>query len=278
MSQHPVASPADHRKSAAFAVVAAGRRTWAVASIHGEVERLAVLHDRLAVRITPADNLIYLGNLLGRGPAIAATMHELLLFRRAVLARHIVTGCGDIVFLRGSQEEMWHKLLQLQFAANPTEVFEWLVSRGVGATIEAYGGSIEEGRTAARRGALALSRWTNGLRAAVRSRDGHERLLSSLKRAAFTADDAMLFVSAGVDPKRSLAQQADAFWWGSARFEPGRSRLPPFRHIVRGFDPQHRGLEIGASVTSLDGGCGFGGPLVAGCFEADGTLIYTIEA
>ena len=32
------------------------------------------------------------------------------------------TFLGDIVFLRGSQEEMWQKLLELQFAPNPREV------------------------------------------------------------------------------------------------------------------------------------------------------------
>jgi serine/threonine protein phosphatase 1 len=278
LSEQHAAPDIQALKPAAFAALPAGRRTWAVASIHGEAERLAVLHDRLAVRIAPADNLVYLGNLLGRGPAVAATMHELLVFRRAVLARHIVPGSGEIVFLRGSQEEMWHKLLQMQFAANPPQVFEWLVSRGVGASIEAYQGSIEDGRTAARRGAVALSRWTNGLRAAVRARDGHERLLSGLKRAAYTADEKLLFVSTGVDPGRPLAQQTDVFWWGNARFEAAPHAFPPFRRVVRGFDPQHRGVQVSAFITSLDGGCGFGGPLVAGCFDADGQLTDCIEA
>jgi serine/threonine protein phosphatase 1 len=31
-------------------------------------------------------------------------------------------------------------------------------------------------------------------------------------------------------------------------------------------------------VASIDGGCGFGGPLVAACFDAAGRLIDTIEA
>ncbi len=264
--------------SETLAILPAGRLTWAIGSIHGEAERLVALHDAIARRIEPDDNLVYLGNMLGRGRHVAATVHELLLFRRAVLARQLSEGCGAIVFLRGSQEEMWHKLLQLQFAPNPQEVFDWMVERGIGATIEAYGGSIPEGRSAAKRGAFVLSQWTNRLRAAVRAIDGHDRLISTLKRAAYTADGAALFVNAGVDPGRPLGQQSDALWWGSRSFERDEAAYGGFRSIVRGFDPQHGGTVIRAHMISLDGGCGFSGTLIAGCIDAEGRLIETIEA
>jgi hypothetical protein len=251
--------------------------TWAIGSIHGEAERLVALHDALARRIEPEDNLVYLGNMLGRGLHVAATVHELLLFRRAVLARQLADHCGAIVYLRGSQEEMWHKLLQLQFAPNPAEVFDWMVDRGIGATIEAYGSNIAEGRSASRRGAFVLSQWTNRLRAAVRAVDGHDRLISALKRAACTADHAVLFVSAGLDPGRPLAQQTDALWWGSRSFERDDAAYADFRSVVRGFDPQHRGTVIRTHTISLDGGCGFSGTLIAGCIDGEGRLIETIE-
>ena len=264
--------------SETLAVLPPGRLTWAIGSIHGEAERLVALHDALARRITPDDNLVYLGNILGRGRHVAATVHEVLLFRRAVLARQLSEDCGAIVFLRGNQEEMLHKLLQLQFAPNPAEVFDWMIDRGIGTTIEAYGGSIAEGRSASKRGAFVLSQWTNRLRAAIRAVDGHDRLISALKRAAYTADGSVLFVSAGVDPKQPLARQADALWWGSRSFERDDAAYGDFRSVVRGFDPQHRGTMIRTHTISLDGGCGFSGSLIAGCIDGEGRLIDTIEA
>jgi serine/threonine protein phosphatase 1 len=263
---------------APFAVLPSGRITWAVAAIHGEADRLVALHDQLAPRIGPQDNLVYLGNMLGRGRHVAATVHELLLFRRAVLARQLADGCGTIAYLRGCQEEMWHKLLQMQFAPDPRAVFDWMVGQGVAATIEAYGGTVAEGRTAANRGALALSQWTNRLRAAIRAQDGHDRLIHTVRRAAYTDDGELLFVAAGVDPDRPLDRQADAFWWGNAGFDRDDRPASGFRRTVRGHAPRRPGVVVGAYVTSIDGGCGFAGPLVAGAFDAAGQLVEIIEA
>jgi serine/threonine protein phosphatase 1 len=260
-----------------FEVLPEGRCNWAVASIFGQVDRLAALHALLDPRIAARDNLVYLGNLLGRGD-VAATIDELLLFRRSLMARRLDDGNGAIVYLRGSQEEMWHKLLQMQFAPNPAEVFEWMLGQGVGATLEAYAGSIDDGRTAARLGAVALSRWTNQLRAAVRAADGHDQLLSALRRAAYTRDNALLFVNAGVDPRRPLSAQRDSFWWGSREFETTSEPYGGFRRVVRGADPKRAGVVVRHGMASIDGGCGFGGPLIAGCFDAAGELVDLIEA
>ena len=260
-----------------FAVLPEGRCCWAVASIFGQVGRLVTLHTLLDPRIAPADNLVYLGNFLGRGD-VAATVDEMLLFRRALMARRLDDDAGDIVYLRGSQEEMWHKLLQMQFAPNPSEVLEWMLAQGVGATLDAYNGSASEGRTAARLGAVALSRWTNQLRAEIRAVDGHDQLISALRRAAYTRDNALLFVNAGVDPRRPLSAQRDSFWWGSREFEASGAPYDGFRRVIRGADPRRAGIVVRDGMTSLDAGCGFGGPLVAGCFDAAGELVDLIEA
>lgn len=260
-----------------FAVLPEGRRNWAVASMFGQVGRLAALHAALHPRITASDNLIYLGNVLGRGD-VAATIDELLLFRRLLMARQLDETAGAIVYLRGSQEEMWHKLLQMQFAPNPAEVLEWMLAHGVGATLEAYAGSIDDGRTAARLGSVALSRWTNQLRAAVRAADGHDQLISALRRAAYTRDNALLFVNAGVDPRRPLSAQRDTFWWGNREFETSSVPYDGFRRVVRGADPKRSGVVLRGGTASIDGGCGFGGPLIAACFDATGELVDLIEA
>ena len=64
---------------------------------------------------------------------------------------------------------MWQKLLQLQFAPNPKEVLPWMLQQGVGTTITAYGGDPARASSAAREGAVAITRWTNSLRAAMQT-------------------------------------------------------------------------------------------------------------
>ena len=106
------------------------RRVWAVGAIHGDAHRVVALHSRLAPRLAAGDRLVYLGNYLGYGPAPASTLDALILFRRLFLARRNAF-LGDIVFLRGSQEEIWQKLLELQFAPDPRELLPWMLEHGV---------------------------------------------------------------------------------------------------------------------------------------------------
>ena len=260
-----------------FAILRPGGRHWAVAAIHGEAARLGALHGRLGERIRDGDSLVYLGNFLGRGEAVAETVEELLRFRCAFLARPAVFR-DDIAYLRGSQEEMWHKLLQIQFAPNPGEVLTWMMGQGVGATLAAYGGSPEKGFEATKRGAVALTDWTGKLRRAMHARDGHNALMSALRRAAYTEDDTLLFVHAGIEVSRPLSEQTDSFWWGSKDFDDISAPYGGFKRVVRGFDPRHRGVVVRDVTTSIDGGCGFGGSLLAVCFDTGGDIVDMIEA
>jgi len=252
-------------------------RVWAVASVHGEAGRLARLHEALAIRLDPSDRIVYLGNLLGCGPDPKGTLSEAIRFRRAVIAR---PGgfAGDVVFLRGRQEEMWQKLLTLQLAPQPVEVLKWMLEQGVGPTIAAYGGSADDGLASARAGAVAIARWTGRLRETFHGEPGHGPLMGALKRAAVNAADTVLFVSAGVDVGKPLAAQADLFWWGGTPFHAINEPFDGFRRIVRGFDRVRAGLQVGSVTASLDAGAGFGGPLVAGAFDNDGNLLEAIEA
>jgi len=247
-----------------------------VAAIHGEVARLVAVHDQIAERFRPGDRLVYLGNYLGHGPAIGETVDELLAFRRAILARPGMMAC-DIAFLRGAQEEMWGKLLQIHLAFDPAEVMSWMAERGVAATLAAYGGDLRRGIARARAGAVELARWTGELRQAIQAHPGHDVLLSALKRAAFTDDGGLLFVHAGVEPSRPLEAQGDALWWGGAGFEAMTEPYAGFRLVVRGFDPAAKGVRVTAVTASLDAGCGRGGPLNAGCFDAAGRLDDLVE-
>jgi serine/threonine protein phosphatase 1 len=260
-----------------FAILRKSRRVWAVAAIHGEAARLEAMHEELDRRFVPGDRLVYLGNYLGYGPAVRATVDALLAFRRRLLARPGMF-TFDIVYLRGSQEEMWQKLLQLQFAPNPGEVFGWMMEQGVGATLAAYGGDPQQGLSSARGGALILTRWTSSLRAAMQSAPGHYVLMSALRRAAYTDDGALLFVHAGIDPDRPLSAQSDSLWWGNGGFARLSQPYSGFTRVIRGFDRAHSGVQTTPFTASIDAGCGFGGPLVAACFDSSGEIVDLIEA
>lgn len=263
--------------SETYARFARARRVWAVASIHGAADRVTALHAKLAPHLDPGDRLIYLGNYIGVGTGSAATLDALILFRRLFLARRNAF-LGDIAFLRGAQEEMWQKLQQLQFAPNPREVLEWMLDHGVAPTLAAYGGDVRRGLAAAREGALSLTRWAASLRAAIDAHPGHRPFLMGIKRYALDDEGALLFVHAGVDAGKPLDLQRDALWWGGADILELREPYGGFRRIIRGFDRRHGGLVEGAYALSLDGGCGFGGPLLAACLAPDGSVIDRLEA
>jgi serine/threonine protein phosphatase 1 len=253
------------------------RRVWAVAAIHGEAQRVAVLHARLAPCLNAGDRLVYLGNYLGYGASPAATIDALLLFRRLFLARRNAFP-GDIAFLRGSQEEMWQKLLELQFAPNPREVLPWMLEHGIDKTLASYGADAREGMAACREGVLALTRWTASLRSAIEARSGHRQLLSALRRAAFTDDGSLLFVHSGIDPRKPLDLQGDNFWWSERNILDLAAPFEGFARVIRGVDRQHQGLVEAAYAASIDGGCGFGGPLLAVCFAPGGAVVDRVEA
>lgn len=254
------------------------RRVWCIGAIHADLNRLFMIHDQLAGRITTGDRFVYLGNMIGHGAHAADTIDEILAFRRHALS---LPGAEpwDIIHLRGAQEEMWVKLAQLQFAPNPREVLHWVISQGVGATIRSYGIDPDTGFGHCRDGALAITRWTGRILQAIHERPGHDELLSNLRRYATTGNDGLLFVNAGLDTARPLSEQRDTFWWGgSACFDKPVAPYGDFRLIVRGFDRNGAGVSIEGQRATIDGGCGFGGKLHAACFTAEGALADWIEA
>jgi serine/threonine protein phosphatase 1 len=260
-----------------FAILRKCRRVWAVAAIHGEIARLDSLHRELDRRLVGGDRLVYLGNYLGHGADVRATLDQLLAFRRELIARPGMFA-ADVAYLRGSQEEMWQKLLQLQFAPNPREVFAWMIEHGAGATLAAYGGDIQQGFVCTRDGPLAITRWTSKLRTAMQNQPGHYALMSALRRAAYTDDGALLFVHAGLDADRPLSAQSDSLWWGPGSFARLDRAYGGFIRVVRGFERAHAGIQTSQFTASIDGGCGFGGPLVAACFDNRGEIVDVIEA
>lgn len=259
-----------------FAQLSDKQRIWAVASIHGEREKLQALHGQLANHFLPGDALIYCGNVMGRGPDVRETVNEVLNFRRLVILQD-GGDIDDVIFLRGAQEEMLYKLRHLPFAREPEEVLHWMASQGIESTLHAYGTTCEEGIQAAQTGMSALSSWTNNLKAQMRHLDGHEQYMDALKRAAYTDDKNLLFINANVVPDMPLDAQTDAFWWGTQDFRELDHPYGGFDRTVRGYDHRQGGVHIARHQLCIDGGCGFGGKLVCVCFQEDGTIIERIE-
>ncbi len=264
-----------------FAVIRRPRRIWAVASVHAEAQRLENLHSQLAGRIQRGDRLVYLGNIIGYGPQAHEAIDNLLAFRRAFIAGRGMFA-GDVALLRGAQEEMLEKLLQLHFALQPVEILEWMLEHGLASTLASYGSDAADGFRAARSGASALARWTGALRDVMHSIPGHLSYLSALRRAAYTVGSGqpkeLLFVNSGIDPGAPLDDQTDSFWWDFAGFSRITAAYGDFGKVIRGHDPARPGAQVGDFTLTLDAGCGFGGPLIAACLSSAGDILDLVEA
>ncbi len=257
------------------------RRIWAVAAIHGDCDRLMSLHDHLASRFAVGDRLIYLGNYLGVGARDnTAVVDELLAFRAALLAKPGME-TSDIVHIRGPAEESWQRLLRLQFAPVPAQTLEKHLEAGVEAYLRLYGISLSDTKAISRADSVTITRWTNQLRVTQRLAPGHEPFMNGMRRAAVTRPaesgaQRLLFVPAGFDAARSLEDQADALWFGELPFRVPERSQPLYCRVIRGLDTTRGGVNTEGTAVTLDGGCGRGGPLVCGCFDALGSLLEIV--
>lgn len=252
---------------------------WAISAIHGDAERLMALHNTILNKINPGDRIVYLGNYTGYGTQSVECINEILTFRRLILALPAMMP-KDFVYLRGAQDEMWQKLLQIQFAPDPTNVLLWMLGNGMSNTLYSYGLSPHDGIDACRQGVMSLTKWTHEVREAVRRHAGHEIFNTQLMQAAHTEVDAdypMLFVHAGLDTNKPLESQGDSLWWANEEFENINIAYKPFQKVVRGFDPSHKGVHLNCVTATIDGGCGFGGDLVAAAFNSGGEIEELIE-
>ena len=113
-----------------FALLSPSGRVWAIAAIRGDAGRLEILHRQIMDLFKLGDRIIYLGDVLGTGPDIIGAVNEILRFRRWMLSQPPFTHPDDFIVLRGSAEEIWRNLLQIQFAAEPEDVLLWMEGRG----------------------------------------------------------------------------------------------------------------------------------------------------
>lgn len=237
------------------------------------------LHDALYSHINAGDRIVYLGNYIGYGLGAADVIDELLMFRRIILAKRGMIP-SDLVYLRGAQEEMWQKILQLQFAPDPGNVLVWMLGNGLANTLYAYGISPHDGIEACRQGMKSIAEWTGDIRSAIRKKAGHEIFSTHLHRAAFTDikyANPMLFVNSGIKANKPITEQGDSFWWAHRDFETIQKPYKPFCKIVRGYDPDHKGIYMSPATATIDGGCGFGGSLVCAAFDNSANMLDAVE-
>ena len=213
-------------------------KIWAIGSIHSNLKSFTSIKEFILNNFEQNDKLVFLGNIIGLGNESKETLNSVIDLRFNLMSRFKLKH-DSIVFLRGAQEEMFSKLLQLQLAPNPSEIIEWMFDHGVNETIKSYGFSEEEVRNIASSGTINISKWTSNLNKVLKKNLGHTEYFLNLKHAAYSYTKKILFVNRGVDITRPLSAQNDCFWWGFQNFSSIQQPYKTFLRIVRGYESEH---------------------------------------
>jgi len=217
-----------------FVEIKYSKKIWAVGSIHSHLNAFNSIKKHLLSNFNKGDCLVFLGNVIGLGNNSKETLSSLIDLRYQLMSKFLLNH-EDIIFLRGAQEEMILKLLQLQTAPNPNDIVLWMFNHGVDKTIESYGFNKEDAINISTQGTLSISKWTTKLNQAISSNPGHKQYFSNLKHAAFSNSKKILFLNRGVDVLRPLSVQNDCFWWGYQNFSKLNKPYNSFMRIVRGY-------------------------------------------
>ena len=146
-------------------------RTLAIGDIHGCNTALELLLGE--VRPGPADQMVFLGDYVDRGPGTRQVIDRLL----------AQSNLNDCAFLRGN-----HETMMLDSRADPHCCESWMNACGGAATLRSYGVAPD-------------SDWVKGIPAA------HWKFLESTIPYFETATN--IFVHGGLDPQLDMAEQPD---------------------------------------------------------------------
>ena len=219
-------------------------KIWAIGSIHSNLNSFIPIKKYIQNNFKMNDKLVFLGNIIGLGDKSKETLTSVIDLRFTLMSKFKLKP-DSMVFLRGAQEEMFSKLLQLQLAPNPSEIVEWMFDHGVNKTIKSYGYSEDEVKNIASSGTINISKWTSNLNRTLQKNPGHTQYFLNLKHAAYSRTKKILFVNRGVDITRPLSAQNDCFWWGFQDFSKIHKPYKSFIKIVRGYESEHSNqLEI----------------------------------
>jgi len=267
-------------KETQFSEIKKANKIWAIGSIHSRLDSFISIKKHLLDNFSKDDYLVFLGNIIGLGDKTKETLTSVIDLRNQLMAKHLIKP-KKIIFLRGAQEEMFLKLLQLQTAPNPRDILNWMFEHGVDSTIKSYGFDKKDILNLSSQGTLAISKWTSKLNNALLSQSGHKQYFTHLKHAAYGESRKILFLNRGVDVSRPLSAQNDCFWWGYQNFSDVDKPYNTFIRIVRGYKSSlDNNLENSKNniVCSL-----FKQPLsdskiVAGIFNESGKIIDLFES
>ncbi len=221
-----------------FAEIKNSGKIWAIGSIHSNLISFNSIKKFIYENFNSNDKLIFLGNVIGLGEFSKETLSSVIDLRFSLMSKFKLNP-QSIIFLRGAQEEMFSKLLQLQLAPNPAEIIDWMFDHGVNKTIKSYGFSEEEVKSIASSGTIKITKWTSNLNNALKLNSGHTEYFANLKHAAYSNNKKILFVNRGVDITRPLSAQSDCFWWGFQNFSKLKDPYKTFIRIVRGYESKH---------------------------------------
>jgi len=237
----------EHKKN--FIELKNDTRIWAIGSIHSNLSSFNSLKNFILSNFKNGDKIVFLGNVIGLGLESRKTLSSVIEFRFKLMSKYLLNK-EDVIFLRGAQEEMLSKVLQLQTAPNPYEIIEWMFDHGVDATIKSYGFEIDEIINISTSSTVNISKWTSKLNKSIQSNPGHKEYLLNLKHAAYSSTKKILFVNRGVDISRPLSAQSDCFWWGFHNFSQIENPYKSFIRIVRGYQSK-KNIGIENSKNSI---------------------------
>ena len=262
-----------------FVEIKNSNKIWAIGSIHSRLESFNLIKAHILKNFEENDYLIFLGNIIGLGNKTKETLTSVIKFRNKLMG-NLFLDPKQIIFLRGAQEEMFLKLLQLQTAPNPKDIILWMLGHGVDGTINSYGFCKEELLDISEQGTLAISKWTSKLNHILQKMPGHKQYFANLKHAAFSDSKKILFLNRGVDISRPLSAQNDCFWWGYHNFSDLNKPYYTFERIVRGYKSSNQNsLEHSKSVVcSLFKQPLASSEIIAGVFDANGKIIDLFES
>lgn len=267
-------------KESKFQEFKSANKIWAIGSIHSSVDSFLSIKKYIYTNFENGDKLIFLGNVIGYREKSKQIISEVLSLRFSLMAKFNLKH-DDVVFLRGAQEEMFSKLLQLQIAPNPMEILEWIFSHGVDKTIISYNLDPNEFINVASQGTIQINKLTARLNNKISQIPGHKEFFSNLKHAAYSDTKEVLFVNRGVDISRPLSAQYDCFWWGYQNFSLINKPYNTFKRIIRGYQSNPLNDLEGSKTKIL---CTlFKQPLennkiLAGIFAKNGDILELFES
>jgi len=161
-------------KKTNFIEISKSKKIWAIGSIHSRYTAFESIKKYLLEKFEKDDSLIFLGNIIGLGNESKKTLSSVLDLRNNLMSKFCL-GPEKIIFLRGAQEEMFLKLLQLQTAPNPLDIVKWMFEHGVDSSIKSYGFNSEELFQVSTQGTIPISKWTSRLHSSLQEQPGHNQ-------------------------------------------------------------------------------------------------------